>query len=78
MYEGFDKEKLKQLVRELCYPVILSAESFLLVKEITKNEEAVLSQDFVQQKKHGKERIRHNKTATEKAEVYKRKYRCTK
>ena len=50
-YEGYDKEKLKQLERELHNPIILSAESFPLVKEITKTGEAVLSQDFVQQYK---------------------------
>ena len=48
-YEGFDKEKLMQLAKELHNPVILSTESFPLVKEITKKGEAVLSQDFVQQ-----------------------------
>lgn len=50
-YEGFDKEKLMQLVKELHNPIILSAESFPLVKEITKTGEAVLSQDFVEQYK---------------------------
>ena len=48
-YEGFDKEKLMQLAKELHNPVVLSAESFPLVKEITKKGEAVLSQGFVQQ-----------------------------
>jgi len=46
-YEGYDKEKLKQLVKELHNPIMLSAESFPLVKEITKKGEAVLSQNFV-------------------------------
>ena len=50
-YEGFDKEKLMQLVKELHNPIILSAESFPLVKEITKTGEAVLRQDFVEQYK---------------------------
>ena len=50
-YEGFDKERLMQLVKELPNPIILPAESFPLVKEITKTGEAVLSQDFVQQYK---------------------------
>ena len=51
-YEGFDKEKLKQLVKELHNPIILSTESFPLVKEITKTGEAVLSQNFVEQYKN--------------------------
>ena len=50
-YEGYDKEKLKQLVKELHNPIILSAEGFPLVKEITKAGEAILSQDFVHQYK---------------------------
>lgn len=51
-YEGFDKEKLMQLVKELHHPIILSAESFPLVKKITKTGEAVLSQNFVEQYKN--------------------------
>ena len=50
-YEGFDKERLNQLVKEMHNPIILTSESFPLVKEITKTGEAVLSQDFVQQYK---------------------------
>lgn len=50
-YEGYDKEKLKQLARELHNPIILSAEGFPLVRGITKTGEAVLSQDFVEQYK---------------------------
>ena len=45
-YEGFDKERLKQLVKELHNPIVLSVESFPLVKEIMKTGEAVLSQDL--------------------------------
>lgn len=50
-YEGYDKEKLKQLVKELHNPIILSAESFPLVKEITKDGEAIVSQNFVRRYK---------------------------
>jgi len=50
-YEGFDKERLNQLVKEMHNPIILTSESFPLVKEITKTGEAVLSQDFVEQYK---------------------------
>ena len=50
-YEGFDKERLNQLVKGMHNPIILTSESFPLVKEITKTGEAVLSQDFVQQYK---------------------------
>ena len=50
-YEGFDKEKLMQLAKELHNPVVLSAEGFHLVRGITKTGEAVLSQDFVEQYK---------------------------
>ena len=60
-YEGYDQEKLKQLVKELHNPIILSAESFPLVKEITKNGEAVLSQDFVQQYKDFVESMKKRK-----------------
>ena len=61
-YEGYDKEKLKQLAKELHNPIILSAESFPLVKEVTKTGEAVLSRDFVQQNKDFVEGMKKRKS----------------
>ena len=60
-YEGYDQEKLKQLVKELHNPIVMSAESFTLVKEITKNGEAVMSQEFVQQYKDFVESMKKRK-----------------
>ena len=74
-YEGYDKEKLKQLVKELHNPIILSAESFLLVKEITKTGEAVLSQDFVQRYKEFMQTMEEKKTDLSKFPQRKPKYR---
>ena len=74
-YEGFDKEKLKQLVKELHNPIILSAENFPLVKEITKDGEAVLSQDFAQQYKEFVQSMEERKPDLSKLPQRKSKYR---
>ena len=74
-YEGFDKEKLMLLVKELHNPVILSAESFPLVKEITKTGEAVLSQDFVQQYKEFVQAMEERKPDLSKLPQRKPKYK---
>ena len=74
-YEGFDKEKLMQLVKELHNPIILTSESFPLVKEITKNGEAVLSQDFVEQYKEFAQTMEERKPDLSKLPQRKPKYR---
>ena len=73
-YEGFDKEKLMQLAKELHNPVVLSAEGFPLVKEITKIGEAVLSPDFTKQYKDFVESMKKRKTNLPKPPQRKAKY----
>lgn len=74
-YEGFDKENLMQLVKELHNPIILSEESFPLVKKITKTGEAVLSQDFVEQYKEFVKTMEERKPDLTRLPQRKPKYR---